>query len=250
MALRLTNSLLIVMSDFYKAHLVGSKKVDFRLSFDCIEICRSVRGYYLWGLIFCCITPYLKDFLEKYPELQVGFELPENAIKIISEVIDLIIQIGQLLDSSLISRKIIDVRLLLTASPEFKARYGMPKEPVDLTEFRCLVDMVTTYGKYGPIGRKTRVRRSIETHKREMIRDLTLQGIGISFLSEFFVAYDLESGNLMVLIEFEPDRVGLYAICSPQHQANSSACVFFDWQVSLQKPRKEHPKLKQSTRVF
>ena len=45
----------------------------------------------------------LKGFLEKYPELQVEFELSGTTTNIIGEVIDLAIRIGQLSDSSLIS---------------------------------------------------------------------------------------------------------------------------------------------------
>ena len=69
-----------------------------------------------------------------------------------------------------------------------------------------------------------------------MIRDLTQQGLGISFLPEFIVADDLESGKLVqVLAEFEPDKVGVYAVYPPRHQVSSSARVFVDWLVSLQK---------------
>ncbi|MGK0176853.1 MAG: DNA-binding transcriptional LysR family regulator [Lentimonas sp.] len=183
-----------------------------------------------------CITPHLKGFLEKYPELQLEFELSHTTTNIIGEGIDLAIRIGRLSDSSLISRKIGDVRLLLTASPEFLARYGMPKEPLDLTELPCLVDTVPAYGKNWPIGGKTRVSAVIEANNGEMIRDLTLQGLGISFLPDFFVADDLESGKLVqILAEFEPDKVGVYAVYPPRHQVSSSARVFVDWLVSMQK---------------
>jgi DNA-binding transcriptional LysR family regulator len=185
-----------------------------------------------------CITPHLKGFLDKYPELQVEFELSDTTTNIIGEGIDLAIRIGRLSDSSLISRKISDVRLLLTATPEFLARYGMPKEPVDLTELPCLVDTLPAHGKYWPIGGKTRVRPVIEANNGEMIRDLTLQGLGISFLPDIFVADDLESGKLVqVLAEFEPDKVGVYAVFPPRHQVSSSARVFVDWLVSQQKQK-------------
>jgi DNA-binding transcriptional LysR family regulator len=129
--------------------------------------------------------------------------------------------------------------LLLTASPEFIARYGMPKEPVDLTELPCLVDTLPAHGKYWPIGGKIRVRPVIEANNGEMIRDLTLQGLGISFLPDFFVDDDLQSGNLVqILAEFEPDKVGVYAVYPPRHQVSSSARVFVDWLVSLQKQRR------------
>jgi LysR family transcriptional regulator for bpeEF and oprC len=183
-----------------------------------------------------CITPHLKGFLEKYPELQIEFELSDTTTDIIGEGIDLAIRIGHLPDSSLLSRKISNVRLLFTASPEFLTYYGVPTDPIDLTEMPCLVDTLAVHGKYWPAGKKTRVHSVIEANNGEMIRDLALQGLGISFLPDFFVADDLQSGKLVhILTEFEPDGVGVYAVFPPRHQVSSSARVFVDWLVSHQK---------------
>ena len=181
------------------------------------------------------ITPHLKGFLERYPELQVEFVLSDSTTDIIGEGIDLAIRIGQLPDSSLVSRKIDSVRLILTASPGFLKRHGTPTKPTDLTEMPCLVDTVPAHGKYWPIGKKIRVNSVIEANNGEMIRDLSLQGIGISYLPDFFVDDDLESGKLIqVLPEFEPDEVGVYAVFPPRRQISPNARAFVDWLISKQ----------------
>jgi DNA-binding transcriptional LysR family regulator len=181
------------------------------------------------------ITPRLKGFLERYPELQVEFVLSDSTTDIIGEGIDLAIRIGQLPDSSLVSRKIDSVRLILTASPGYLKRHGTPTKPTDLTEMPCLVDTVPAHGKYWPIGKKVRVNSVIEANNGEMIRDLSLQGIGISYLPDFFVDDDLESGKLIqVLPEFEPDEVGVYAVFPPRRQISPNARAFVDWLISKQ----------------
>ena len=181
------------------------------------------------------ITPHLKGFLERYPELQVEFVLSDSTTDIIGEGIDLAIRIGQLPDSSLVSRKIDNVRLILTASPSFLKRHGTPTKPTDLTEMPCLVDTVPAHGKYWPIGKKVRVNSVIEANNGEMIRDLSLQGLGISYLPDFFVDDDLESGKLVqVLPEFEPDEVGVYAVFPPRRQISPNARAFVDWLISKQ----------------
>ena len=181
------------------------------------------------------ITPHLKGFLERYPELQVEFVLSDSTTDIIGEGIDLAIRIGQLPDSSLVSRKIDSVRLILAASPGFLKRHGTPTKPTDLTEMPCLVDTVPAHGKYWPIGKKVRVNSVIEANNGEMIRDLSLQGLGISYLPDFFVDDDLESGKLVqVLPEFEPDEVGVYAVFPPRRQISPNARAFVDWLISKQ----------------
>ena len=179
------------------------------------------------------ITPYLKGFLERYPELHVEFVLSNSTTDIVGEGIDLAIRIGQLPDSSLVARKIDSVRLILTASPDFLKRYGKPIKPTDLTEMPCLVDTVPAHGKYWFVGKKIRVNSVIEANNGEMIRDLSLQGLGISFLPDFFVDDDLKSGKLVqVLPEFEPDEVGVYAVFPPRRQISPNARAFTDWFIS------------------
>jgi len=181
------------------------------------------------------ITPYLKGFLERYPELQVEFVLSDSTTDIVGEGIDLAIRIGQLPDSSLVSREIDSIRLVLTASPDYLRRHGMPTKPTDLTEMPCLVDTVPAHGKYWPIGKRVRVNSVIEANNGEMIRDLTLQGLGISYLPDFFVDDDLKSGKLVqVLPEFKPDEVGVFAVFPPRRQISPNARAFVDWLISNQ----------------
>ena len=181
------------------------------------------------------ITPCLKGFLERYPDLNVEFVLSDATTDIIGEGIDLAIRLGQLPDSSLVSRKIGGVRLILAASPDFIERYGKPTKPTDLTEMPCLVDTVPAHGKHWPIGKKVRVNSVIEANNGEMIRDLSLQGLGISFLPDFFVDDDLKSGKLVQLLsEFELDEVGVYAVYPPRQQISPNARVFVDWLISRQ----------------
>ncbi len=184
------------------------------------------------------ITPYLKGFLERYPELNVEFVLSDSTTDIIGEGIDLAIRIGQLPDSSLVSRRFDSVRLILAASPDFINRYGKPRKATDLTEMPCLVDTVPTHGKYWPIGKKVRVNAIIEANNGEMIRDLSLQGLGISYLPDFFVDDDLKLGNLVQLLpEIEPVEVGVFAVFPPRRQISPNARAFVDWLVSIQKSR-------------
>jgi DNA-binding transcriptional LysR family regulator len=181
------------------------------------------------------ITPYLKDFLARYPELNVEFILSDATTDIIGEGIDLAIRLGQLPDSSLVSRKIGSVRLILAASPTFIERYGKPTKPIDLTEMPCLVDTVPAHGKYWPIGKKIRVNSVIEANSGEMIRDLSVQGLGISFLPDFFVDEDLKSGMLIQLLpEYKLDEAGVYAVFPPRRQISPNARAFVNWLISRQ----------------
>lgn len=57
-----------------------------------------------------------------------------NRIDLIREGVDLVIRIGALSDSSLVVRKLGDLRRVLVASPGYLAQHGVTQSPADLSK--------------------------------------------------------------------------------------------------------------------
>src|SRR5690606_32091266 len=55
--------------------------------------------------------------------------------------VDVALRISTLADSSLIARKIADMRVVAGASPELLKHYDVPKHPEDLRHLPCIVDV-------------------------------------------------------------------------------------------------------------
>ena len=51
---------------------------------------------------------------------------------------DLALRVGELKDSSLVVRRVAPVRFVLCASPDYVKQHGVPREPADLSNHRCL----------------------------------------------------------------------------------------------------------------
>ncbi len=85
------------------------------------------------------ISGMINKLQEKYPDLSVELILTDNFIDPVQEGVDIVIRIGSLQDSALISRKVCDQQYMLCASPEYLKKYGRPETPQDLQKHICLV---------------------------------------------------------------------------------------------------------------
>ncbi|MEG3085476.1 substrate binding domain-containing protein [Sphingomonas sp. PB2P12] len=80
----------------------------------------------------------LPAFLQAYPEITVDFALSDRKVDLVSEGFDLALRIASLNDSSLLSRRLCTVRLLLVGSPDYLDRHGMPTHPAELSRHCAL----------------------------------------------------------------------------------------------------------------
>ena len=84
------------------------------------------------------LVPLLTQFLERYPQVKVNLQLEDRFIDMVAENIDVSIRIGSLPDSTLIARKLGDLKGVLCASPEYLSKAPALKTPNDLLHHRCL----------------------------------------------------------------------------------------------------------------
>ena len=84
------------------------------------------------------IVPALPRFIQQNPELTVQMSMNDRVLDLVQEGIDCALRVGSLSDSSLIARRVGNLRGVVCASPEFIARVGEPKTPQDLKPEHCI----------------------------------------------------------------------------------------------------------------
>lgn len=84
------------------------------------------------------IVPALPRFIQQYPELTVQMSMNDRVLDLVQEGIDAALRVGNLSDSSLIARRVGQLRGVTCASPEFIDRVGMPLTPADLKPEHCI----------------------------------------------------------------------------------------------------------------
>ena len=78
------------------------------------------------------VTPLVATFLDAQPTVTVDLVLADRNLDLVEEGLDAAVRIGPLADSSLVARRVGEVRRVLVASPEYLAARGTPRKPGDL----------------------------------------------------------------------------------------------------------------------
>jgi DNA-binding transcriptional LysR family regulator len=173
------------------------------------------------------VSAVIPNFLKENPDVTLQLETTNRFVDLMSEKVDLAIRAGTLEDSSLIARRICDFRTVLVASPEFLHVYGRPETPDDLLDLPCLIDTVPRHGGRWPfLGGKT-VKGPVMINDGEIIRDLTIAGMGIAYLPGILVKDDIERGVLCELLtDVASETQGVYAVFPPRDYINPAARTF------------------------
>lgn len=84
------------------------------------------------------VAPALPRFLLDYPEVTVRMSANDRLVDMVEEGIDVLVRIGNLLDSRLVAQTLASTRYVCCASPDYLARRGSPQSPQELDGFDCL----------------------------------------------------------------------------------------------------------------
>ena len=86
------------------------------------------------------LAPAIFDFMVKNPLVSVDLRLEDRYVDLVEEGVDVALRISTLADSSLIARKISDMKHVICASPGLVARVGVPESGEALRNLPCILD--------------------------------------------------------------------------------------------------------------
>ena len=165
------------------------------------------------------VAPLVPKFRELHPEVTVSLNLSDRVVDLAREGFDCSVRVGDLPDSSLVSVRLADNRRLCVATPQFLAQHGTPQHPQDLSRLTCLTlssDASQTRGwafqvqgqvvYYKPNG-------PMDCSDGQVLKDWCLAGAGIAWRSTWEVQQEIQSGQLVALLEeFAAPPNGIYAV--------------------------------------
>ena len=188
-------------------------------------------------LASAALTDILMDFKATHPKVEFSITYSTRIENLIESGFDLAIRFGELADSNLRARKLLDGHGELYAAPEFLKRHGTAKtgkdigmydgkwiKPMHMSE-NCLYDEM---GKEAPVPFK--LTGSFETDGAEQLRQLALKGAGVAFLTRIYVQEDLDAGRLVrVLPGWHTEPIGFYAVWPSNVGHRSLVKLFVDF---------------------
>lgn len=160
----------------------------------------------------------ITDFQALYPSVNVDLQLTDRKVDIVEEGFDVALRIGQLKSSSLIAKQVAPIRVILCASPDYLKKYGVPRNPEDLKNHRYL------HYSYMERSNKEEIYQwlSIESSQRDgglssnngdLLVNAAIAGAGLALQPTFIASEALVEGKLVIVLpEYEPETLGLYAV--------------------------------------
>jgi DNA-binding transcriptional LysR family regulator len=156
------------------------------------------------------VLPIIVEFLKAYPEIDIHIVLADHLINLLEDHVDLAVRIGALPDSSLVARRLGEIRRVVCGSPLYLAERGMPKRPGELASHDCITfGGLTSAVSWSFVDGKSEI--PVPVHSRltvntaEAAIDAAISGIGLTRVLSYQITDAVAAGTLVeVLNEYEP----------------------------------------------
>ncbi|KIP97210.1 LysR family transcriptional regulator [Pseudomonas fluorescens] len=189
------------------------------------------------------LVPALPDFHARYPDIQIDMGVSDRIVDIIDENVDCVVRGGELLDQSLMARKIADLPLGVFAAPAYLAREGTPDHPRELEDshHRVVAFLWARTGKPLPYTlHKGTERLQIKGRHVLAVDDgnaylaAGLAGMGVLWLPTYMSDAHVARGELVQLFAgWQLESMPLYLAYPPNRHVSLKLRVFIDWVVQL-----------------
>ncbi|ORE95587.1 transcriptional regulator [Stappia sp. 22II-S9-Z10] len=165
------------------------------------------------------LTPALNAFAALFPAIALDVAFTDRVVNIVDEGFDLAVRIGRPADSSLIARKLCDMRIVVVGSPAYLAARGTPADLGALSRHDAVVDTNMRDGRRWPFRHPVRGETSVAVEGRiryanaEACLAAAEAGLGLTCVPWFVACDAVAAGRVVrVLADYETAAYGVYAL--------------------------------------
>ncbi|UGQ48559.1 LysR family transcriptional regulator [Massilia endophytica] len=182
------------------------------------------------------LAPLWPQFAARYPDVKLEVSLVDRVVDIVEEGFDMAVRIARSSPPGNVARTLATSRNVVCASPDYVARHGMPLEPGELQQHRCIVYANNSTSDEWPfIGRAgkpllVKVPSAMQTNNGDTARAAALGGMGIICQPTFLVGQDLAAGRLVqVLPGWQTPSIDVQAVYPSRRHLNAKVRVMIDF---------------------
>ncbi len=198
-----------------------------------------------WGIGHLHLLPLACEFLNTYPDISLRLLLSDQVLNPLDNNIDVVVRIGSLPDSSMVSTRIASIRVVACASPDYLAVHGTPQSLAELSEHKCITidDMaaprVWKFAKDG-LEVTTPIRSRLTVNTSEAAVAAAVQGAGIARVMSYKVEAERVAGTLVVILEkYEKDPLPVHILFAERKPMPLKLRAFLNWLTPRLKARLE-----------
>ena len=152
------------------------------------------------------IAPLAAEFAAQHPRLRLRISVSDATLDLFEHGVDVAIRSGALADSRLVSRRLALNHRVVCAAPGYLAKHGRPAHADDLAGHACLMlhrpgRGILPWTLQAPEGPQAlRIEAAVTCDSGDLLRQLAVDGHGLTFKSAWDIAADVRAGRLVPLL--------------------------------------------------
>lgn len=184
------------------------------------------------------INPMIVSFLKKHPEIEIHCDYDDAFVDVNSGDYDIVIRVGELVDSDVVARKLEPMKAIIVVSPLYLKQHDLPCQPKDLSQHNCLLYSNLKYRDIWSFEDKNnqqlavKVKGNFSSNNGESLLQAAVEGLGISIVPQFLLRGELENGQLISLLDdYHLSCRNAYALFPSRQYLPEKIRVFIDYLV-------------------
>jgi DNA-binding transcriptional LysR family regulator len=184
------------------------------------------------------VAPILPEFLSSYRELKIDLRLGDEIVDLVAAASIWLCGSPLCRISTLIARRLCQVRRLVVGAPEYFDRRGRPAHPTELADHDCLgyaylpSPEVWRFVHVGGAEATVTPRGPLRANNADALTPALLAGLGLAIQPEFSVWDDVAAGRLeQVLPEWSLPPIALHLVTPPGRLRPARVGVLIDFLV-------------------
>jgi len=183
------------------------------------------------------IMPVASQLMRSYPDLNVEISVETRFVDIVAEGFDCGVRLGEAIEKDMIVMKIgSDTSLAVVGSPSYFVTHQKPQTPYDLTDHQCINLRMARLGnfyvwEFERDGKmlNVRVKGQFASNDVSLIVEAAVKGLGLACLPEDEVVTQLQTGELIrVLEDWCPPFPGYHLYYPNRRQHPPAFALFLD----------------------
>jgi len=181
------------------------------------------------------ITPMVRGFLQAHPKITATVLGLDRVVNMVDEGVDVAVRIGELPGSSLIARRVGQVRRVFVASPDYLARRGSPLLPQDIKlhsviGFANILTNQDWYYKTPTAKGHVTLTPRLEVNDASAAIEAVLAGEGITMAMSYLVGDLIRQKRLVpVLMDYVQQEVPVHLVFPQSRLIAPKLRAFLDY---------------------
>jgi DNA-binding transcriptional LysR family regulator len=181
---------------------------------------------------------WVSEFLAAHPKVRLEFVLSDARADLVAEGIDIALRAGEVLEPTLVAKRVGTSRSLLVASPSYLAARGTPAALDELAAHDCIA-MLPSAGRAvwrldSPDGAvEVPVAGRFHANSAQVLVKAAIAGLGIALLPEIMVTPLLRENRLVqVMPGFGVQGIDLYLVYLSRRQQPRAVSAFAEFAIA------------------